>query len=87
MLFVFPDERIRTFWMKNTTLSLDLIFISSHEKIVGIIHRATPFSTASLSVSRPSLFVLEIKGGLARRNRVEVGGRAHLEGIPTKIKE
>ncbi|MFQ5539593.1 MAG: DUF192 domain-containing protein, partial [Candidatus Binatia bacterium] len=67
MLFLFPNERVQTFWMKNTPLSLDIIFIGSHRKVVGIIHEAVPFSTASLSVPVPSQFVLEVRGGLARR--------------------
>ena len=82
MLFLFPIERVQTFWMKNTPLSLDLIFIGSHRKVVGIIHEAAPFSTVSLSVPVPSQFVLEVKGGLARRKFIEVGDAVRFEGIP-----
>lgn len=81
MLFLFPDEKVQTFWMKNTPLSLDLIFISSHRRVVGIIHEAAPFSTASLSVLVPSQFVLEVRGGLARRKIIEVGDAVRFEGI------
>jgi uncharacterized membrane protein (UPF0127 family) len=85
MLFLFPIERVQTFWMKNTSLSLDLIFIGSHRKVVGIIHEAIPFSTVSLSVSAPSQFVLEVRGGLARRKFIEVGDAIRFEGISLKI--
>ena len=68
--------------MKNTPLSLDLIFIGSHRKVVGIIHEAIPFSTVSLSVPVPSQFVLEVRGGLARRKFIEVGDAIRFEGIP-----
>jgi len=81
MLFLFPTEGIQSFWMKDTPLSLDLIFIGSHGRIVGIIHRAVPFSTASLSVPAPSQFVLEITGGLCRRHGIEVGDPVRFEGI------
>lgn len=81
MLFLFPDEKVQTFWMKNTPLSLDLIFISSHQRVVGIVHEAVPFSTASLSVLVPSQFVLEVRGGLARRKIIEVGDAVRFEGI------
>ncbi len=81
MLFLFPLERVQTFWMKNTPISLDLIFIGSRRRIVGIIHQAVPFSMASLSVSAPSQFVLEVKGGLARNHRIEVGDAVRFEGI------
>jgi uncharacterized membrane protein (UPF0127 family) len=81
MLFLFPTERVQSFWMKNTPLSLDIIFIGSHRRIVGIIHQAIPFSTASLSVTTPSQFVLEIKGGLSRLRGIEVGDAVRFEGV------
>ncbi|MBI2350979.1 MAG: DUF192 domain-containing protein [Deltaproteobacteria bacterium] len=88
MLFLFPSESVQSFWMKNTPLSLDMIFIGSHRRIVGIIHQAVPFSTESLSVSSPSQFVLEIKGGLSRRRGIEVGDAVRFEGISIEgIKE
>lgn len=81
MLFLFPSEEVQSFWMKNTPIPLDMIFISGQQRIVGIIHQAVPFSTASLSVSAPSQFVLEIKGGLSRRNGIEVGDQVRFENI------
>lgn len=81
MLFLFPVEGRQSFWMKNTPLPLDIIFIGSDLKIVGIIHQAVPFSTASLSVSAPSQFVLEVKGGLSRRSGIDVGNAVRFENI------
>jgi uncharacterized membrane protein (UPF0127 family) len=81
MLFLFPDEKVRAFWMKNTPLSLDLIFIGSRRRVAGIIHRAIPFSTASLSVSAPSQFVLEVNGGLSKRWGIEVGDHVGFKGV------
>ena len=81
MLFLFPAESTQTFWMKNTPISLDMIFIGSNLRIVGIVRDAVPFSTTTLSVAAPSQFVLEIKGGLARRNRIEVGDPVRFEGV------
>jgi len=81
MLFLFAAERVQTFWMKDTLISLDLIFINARKKIVGIVHRAVPFSTASLSVLSPSQFVLEIKGGVARQHNIKVGDTVRFEGI------
>ena len=81
MLFLFPGEKVQTFWMKDTPISLDMIFIGSDRGIVGIIHDAVPFSTASLSVPSPSQFVLEIKGGLARKKGIAVGDVVRFEGI------
>lgn len=81
MLFLFPAPSVQTFWMKNTPLSLDMIFIARDHKIVGIIHEAIPFSTTTLSVAAPSQFVLEVKGGLSRRLGIEVGDPVRFEGV------
>lgn len=81
MLFLFPFASVQTFWMKNTPLSLDLIFIGRDRRIVGIIHEAIPFSTATLSVSDPSQFVLEVKGGLSRRWGIDAGDPVRFEHI------
>lgn len=82
MLFLFPSESVQSFWMKNTPISLDMIFIGGDLKIVGIIHQAIPFSTASQFVSAPSRFVLEVQGGLSRRSGIDVGDAVRFEGIP-----
>ena len=81
MLFLFPFEGVQSFWMKNTPLPLDMIFIGSDLKIVGIIHQAVPFSTTSRSVPAPSRFVLEVQGGLSRQKGIEVGNSVRFESI------
>ena len=81
MLFLFPAEETLTFWMHNTPIPLDMIFIGSDLKIVGIVHDAVPFSTATRSVGVPSRFVLEIKGGLAKQKGIEAGDAVRFEGI------
>jgi hypothetical protein len=81
MLFLFPSEQIQSFWMKNTPIPLDMIFIGSDLRIVGIVHQTVPFSTESSSVPAPSQFVLEIKGGLSRLKGIEVGDRVRFEEI------
>lgn len=81
MLFIFPAEGPQSFWMKNTPISLDLIFIGADHRVVGIIPEAVPFSTESLSVAAPSRFVLEIRGGLARRKGIRVGDPVRFQGI------
>lgn len=73
MLFVFDDEREHPFWMKNTLIPLDILFIDSKRKIVGIVHNARPLSEESLSVGRASRFVLELPGGFCTKNNVHRG--------------
>jgi len=81
MLFLFPAEEVLTFWMKNTPIPLDMIFIGSDMKIVGIVHDAVPFSLTTRSVGAPSRFVLEIKGGRVKRQGINVGDAVRFEGI------
>src|ERR687895_758694 len=73
MIFLFPREEQLSFWMKNTPIALDMIFISGDRKIVGIVHETVPFSLDGRSVSVPSQYVLEINGGLSRRYGFKAG--------------
>jgi uncharacterized membrane protein (UPF0127 family) len=81
MIFLFPSESLQSFWMKNTPISLDMIFINRDRKIVGIVERTVPFSLDSRSVTEPSQYVLEINGGLARRYGIQAGDSVRFEGI------
>jgi uncharacterized membrane protein (UPF0127 family) len=88
MIFLFPSESHHSFWMKNTPIPLDMIFISRDQKIVGIVERAVPFSTDSRSVPAASQFVLEINGGLAGQYGVKVGDSIRFQDLaPEKVKE
>jgi uncharacterized protein len=81
MIFLFPGESDHSFWMKNTPIPLDMIFISKDRKIVGIVEQAVPFSTESRSVPGPSQFVLEINGGLSKRYGIKAGGTVEFHGL------
>ncbi len=73
MLFVFQDERPHAFWMKNTSIPLDLIFIARDGRIVGIHANAEPFSLAPIDVGAPSRTVLEVNAGFAAAHGLAVG--------------
>jgi uncharacterized membrane protein (UPF0127 family) len=73
MLFIFPKEHLATFWMKNTPLFLDMLFIDDKGKIVHIHPLAKPFDETVISTPVPARAVLEIKGGEAKRQQIEVG--------------
>ncbi|MGB7948302.1 MAG: DUF192 domain-containing protein [Candidatus Binatia bacterium] len=81
MIFLFPTESEHAFWMKNTPIPLDMIFINSAGQIVGVVEQAVPFSTDSRSVSGASQFVLEINGGLAKRHGIKVGDTVRFQGL------
>ena len=78
MLFVFREEKDQRFWMKNTLIPLDMIFIGADQAIVGIHPNAVPLSTATVGVGRPSRWVLEVPGGWAARRGVASGDRVEL---------
>jgi hypothetical protein len=73
MLFVFPNESDQQFWMKNTALPLDMVFIGKQRRIVGIVPQARPFTTNSLGAGIPSQYVLEVNGGFCARHGINAG--------------
>jgi len=83
MLFVFPETEVRTFWMKNTVLPLDMIFIGEDLRIVGIVEDAVPFTETSRSVGKPSRYVLEVHAGFCKRHGIAAGDRVELPALPT----
>ncbi len=73
MFFIFPDVKNRSFWMKNTFIPLDIIFINQNKKIVGYIENAQPETTQPLTVDKPSKYVLEINSGLVEKYGIKKG--------------
>ncbi|MBL7976949.1 MAG: DUF192 domain-containing protein [Bacteroidetes Order II. Incertae sedis bacterium] len=65
MLFIFPKEEPQQFWMANTLISLDLVFINAEKKVVTVAKLAQPQSTAGIPSAAPAKYVLEIAGGQA----------------------
>ncbi|WP_159021587.1 DUF192 domain-containing protein [Formosa sp. L2A11] len=65
MLFVFPNEEPRAFYMKNTQIALDLIYIGKNKTIVSISKNAKPMDETSLLSYKPAMYVLEVNAGLA----------------------
>ena len=53
MLFVFPHDADHSFWMKNTLIPLDMVFITADGRVAGVHANATPLSTAPISVGHP----------------------------------
>jgi uncharacterized membrane protein (UPF0127 family) len=67
MLFVFPGEQERSFWMKNTYVELDMIFLDSNFSVVSFIERAVPLSETPRRSQKPARYVLEVPGGSVAR--------------------
>jgi len=73
MLFLFDEPGPQSFWMRNTHLSLDLIFIGADGRIVNIAERAVPYTDTAVRSTGPAIAVLEINGGLARQMGIAPG--------------
>jgi uncharacterized membrane protein (UPF0127 family) len=82
MLFVFDEEVDHPFWMKNTVIPLDMIFIDANRRIVGIHPNATPLNLKPVSVGRPSKWVLEVAGGYATRAGITTNNQIDFERVP-----
>ncbi len=84
MLFVFKDDDDRTFWMKNTLIPLDMIFVSHDLKVVGVVHHADPLTTTARSVGAPSRYVIEVPGDWARAHGIGRGTPVRFQGVPRR---
>jgi len=75
MLFVNRPPRPASFWMKNTYIPLDLLFVDARGKVLHIFERATPLSLEPMGIEAPVRAVFEIKGGESARRGIRVGDR------------
>jgi uncharacterized membrane protein (UPF0127 family) len=73
MIFVFPEERNHSFWMKNTYIPLDMVFVDKDMKVVGLLSDVPPLNLAPRTVGKPSLYVLEFAAGTMKRYGVGEG--------------
>ena len=73
MIFLFEQEQHLSFWMRNTLLSLDIIFIDADWKVVGVAERATPRTDDPREVPGLSQYVLEVQAGFADRHGIGPG--------------
>lgn len=82
MLFVLSETRQSAFWMENTPMPLDLLFIGEDGRVRAILE-GVPFSRASISPGVPVRFVLELKKGTAAKNGIAPGDRLRHPSIDT----
>lgn len=73
MLFFMETEEIQSFWMKNTILSLDIIFVNSDKHIVSIHQNCKPYSLDQIISEKPALYVVEVNAGYTNRNGIKTG--------------
>jgi uncharacterized membrane protein (UPF0127 family) len=75
MLFLYPIEKIHSFWMKNTYIPLDMVFLGLDGTVKGVVEDARPLDLSGQSAGVPSRDVLELRAGTARRLGIKVGLR------------
>lgn len=75
MLFLSGRNEVQSFWMKNTEIPLDMLFIAQDGRIVDMHERAVPFSLETISSKVPVWAVLELPGGSAARLGIKPGDR------------
>ena len=73
MVFPFPEPRVASFWMKNTVIPLDIIFIRANGSIESIAENTIPYSTDPIEAGEPVTAVLELRGGLAAELGIAAG--------------
>ena len=75
MLFVFPDSQYRYFYMRNTEIPLDIIYINENKTVINIHKNAKPKDETSLPSEGPAKYVLEINAGLSTQWDLEKGDK------------
>jgi uncharacterized protein len=82
MLFVFPlPERHHSFWMRNTLIPLDMIFLGADGQVVGVVERAEPLTDTPREVASACAYVLEVNGGFAAGRGIVPGTRMEIVGL------
>lgn len=82
MLFLFPAPAPLAFWMKNTLIPLDMLFLDHDRRVLGIVENATPETETARRVAGDSQYVLEVGGGLSRQWGIEPGSTVEFRGLP-----
>jgi uncharacterized membrane protein (UPF0127 family) len=77
MLFVFPDVAVRSFWMANTYVALDIAFLDTSFNVVDII-QMEPLVTESYTSKAPAMYGLEVRQGWLAEQGIAVGARAQV---------
>ena len=89
MLFIFPRDDVNSFWMKNTLIPLDMIFIDVNRRVVGISRDVPPCKAdpcPSYGPGVPSRYVLEVAGGVTARHGLAPGAVLRFENLDRFLK-
>ena len=87
MIFIFAEEDYRTFWMKNTWLDLDIIYLGADTRVVEVFRNVpkTPKNKPDAepaTVSAVAQYVIEVNAGFAKKHRLKAGDIIEINGSP-----
>lgn len=86
MLFLMGQDAVWSFWMRNTFIPLDMIFIARDLTVAGVIPNAEPCTETLRSINKLSLYVLEVNGGWAAAHQITTGAKVRFGQLPQKIR-
>jgi hypothetical protein len=81
MLFLFSRQEVQSFWMKDTLIALDIIFVTGEMTVAGVVENAEPGTLTPRTVGKPSRYVVEVNAGFARAHGIREGTRVRFENI------
>lgn len=81
MLFIFRDVEERSFWMKNTYLSLDIMYLGANKEIVSITENTPPKSEESIWSEYPAKYVVEVNAGFVSQHQIQVGDKIEFKRV------
>ena len=79
MLFVFRDDATRYFWMKDTPIPLDMVFVNGDGRVVDINYNATPNTEDVYASKEACRYVIEVNGGFCNKHSIRVGDLAKID--------
>ena len=83
MLFIFEAEEERFFWMRNTYLSLDILYLNKDLEIITIHEQVIPLYDGRIPSFNPAQYVLEVIGGFCQQYQVRKGDKIQYQRLPT----
>lgn len=86
MIFIWDKPALRQFWMRNTYVSLDILFFDKEGRLLHIAEHTTPLSDRSIPSMAPTQFVVELNAGEAQRRQIDIGSQLHFSRKHKKTK-
>jgi uncharacterized membrane protein (UPF0127 family) len=79
MIFIFEEDAVQSFWMKNTYIPLDILFLTSDYRVIGILEDVPPYSLEPRTIGKSGRFVVELAAGVSREFGITSGSTLQLQ--------